>query len=136
MTKKQILLFASIVLVLTYFTTFTRDFCYRAYEEGPRVICSGDVAGIFFLFSLLILIFSFLTYKMHEKVFRPWLHFAYWWVPLSIVLSLLAGGGSGGGFGMPNLLDQESVAFIFAALFSIISLIIIIRKHFATRHGK
>ncbi|MBI5003526.1 hypothetical protein HZC00_00315 [Candidatus Kaiserbacteria bacterium] len=72
---------------------------------------------------------------MREEVFRAWLRFAYWWVPLSIVLTLITPGGSGG-FGIPNVIDQETVAFVFASLFSIISLIIIIRKYFATRRGK
>jgi len=82
---------------------------------------------------ILLVPFSLLTYKMREEVFRAWLHFAYWWIPLSIVLTLLASGGSGGGFGIPNVFDQEFVAFVFSVLFAIISLVIILWKYLATR---
>jgi hypothetical protein len=71
---------------------------------------------------------------MREEVFRSWLHFAYWWVPLSIILTLITPDGSGG-WGIPNLISPEIVAITFSSLFAIISLIIIIWKYFATRRS-
>ena len=81
-------------------------------------------------------VFSLITYKMREEVFRAWLRFAYWWIPVSLVFIYLAGGWSGGGFGIPAVLDQEFVAIILASLFAIISLLIIAYKYFASRRSE
>ncbi len=137
-TKKKIL-FLSFILTGPYLTlVFLHDTLYDfCIEQGHcwRFWDSLDIIGpILFLWPIALL-FSLLTYKMHEKVFRAWIHFAYWWVPLSIILTFLAGGGSGGGFGIPNVFDREFVAFIFSALFFIISLIIIVWKYVATRRS-
>src|SRR3989344_3826778 len=70
----------------------------------------------YFLFFPVLLFFSIITYKMREEVFRAWLHFAYWWIPISLVFIYLAGGWSGGSLGIPNVLDQEFISIIFASL--------------------
>jgi hypothetical protein len=89
-----------------------------------------------FAFALLpfipVLILSLLTYKMRDEVFRTWLHFAYWWIPLSIILTLITPNGSGG-WGIPNLISPEIVALTFSALFTIISLILITLKYLSMR---
>jgi len=93
-------------------------------------ICQ-DRLETFFPFLLLffpIFLFSLITYFLREEVFRAWLRFTYWWLPLSFVMIYLAAGSSGGSFGIPNVLDQETVAFIFSALFALISLILIAIK--------
>lgn len=135
---KQKLLFVGIGAVVLFIALAIADAklglnCSIWTETGSIKWCESLFLGVLVPFILLVP-FSLLTYKMRDEVFRSWLHFAYWWVPISIVLTLLAGGGSGGGFGMSNVLDQEFFAFMFAALFTIISLIIIARKYFATRH--
>ena len=118
---------------LVYFHDTLYDFCI---EQGRcwRFWDSLDIiAPIIFPWPL-VFIFSLLTYKMHEKVFRAWLHFAYWWVPLSIILTLITPDG-GGGWGIPNLISREIVAITSSSLFAIISLIIIIWKYLATRRS-
>lgn len=70
---------------------------------------------------------------MREEVFRAWFNFAKWWIPISIFLTLIMPGGSGGGFGIPSIFDKEFLAFVLAALFIIISLIIIITKSLKLR---
>jgi hypothetical protein len=111
--------------------------CQSTYTFGGRLECLDKIAPMFgeviILFSMPLFLFSLITYFLREEVFRAWLHFAYGWIPLSIVLILLASGSSGGGFGIPNVLDQEFVAIILAALFAIISLAVIAYKYFATR---
>lgn len=84
---------------------------------------------IFFPFFL----FSCLTYFLREEVFRTWLRFAYVWIPLSLIVIYLSAGWTGGGFGIPNVLDQETVAIIFSGLFVIISLFIILISWFRSR---
>ncbi len=122
-------------IILLSFFLFNEKWCYVGTICNTMERYASQNLTILYYLIPLILLFSLLTYKMHEKVFRAWISFAYWWVPLSIVLTLLAGGGSGGGFGMPNVFDREFVAFIFSALFFIISLIIILWKYVATRRG-
>ena len=122
-------------IILLSFFLFNEKWCYVGTVCNRMERYVSQNLTIFYYLIPFILLFSLLTYKMHERVFRSWLHFAYWWVPLSIILTFLAGGGSGGGFGMPNIFDREFVAFIFSALFFVISLIIIVWKYIATRRG-
>jgi hypothetical protein len=101
---------------------------------GAPFICSHDIScnkqlgNIIYAFSsfLPLLLLSLVTYKLREETFSAWLHFAYGFVPLSIFLTFLARNSSGGSTGIPNILDQEFVAFLLSALFLIISLVIII----------
>jgi hypothetical protein len=106
---------------------FLVDYLYKNH-----LFISGDVFDLvlptLFVLSLPLLLFSLITYKMREEVFRAWFNFAKWWVPISIFLTLITPGGSGGGFGIPSVFDQEFAAFILAALFFIISIIIIVRE--------
>ncbi|OGG61575.1 hypothetical protein A3I46_03515 [Candidatus Kaiserbacteria bacterium RIFCSPLOWO2_02_FULL_54_13] len=94
-----------------------------------------SVAEPLFVIALSLLFVSFFLFLVREGVFRAWLRFAYWWIPVSLVFIYLAGGWSGGGFGIPNVLDQEFVAVIFSGLFAIISLLIIVWKYFSTRRS-
>lgn len=80
-----------------------------------------------------IFLFSLVTYKMREEVFRAWFNFTKWWVPISIFLILITPDSSGGSFGIPNVFDKGFLAFILAALFFIISLVIIVRKSLKLR---
>ena len=80
-----------------------------------------------------IFLLSLITYFLREEVFRAWLRFAYVWMPLSLVVIYLSAGWTGGGFGIPNVLDQETVAIIFSGLFIIISPLLILWKYFALR---
>lgn len=129
---KKIIFWTSLTGTVVYFLLVTYsynlyDFCYSA-GHCPSLFDSLDTIGpLIFLFPF-VFVFSLITYFLREEVFRSWLHFAYWWLPLSVVLIWWAAGTSGGGFGMPNILDQETVAFVFSALFALISLLIIIIK--------
>jgi len=139
MTKKKVfwisLIGTAIAYVLTNPVTF--GLCQKTYYFGDSIRCSdtllpmiGQVLG---LFALGLLLFSIVTYFLREEVFRAWLKFAYVWIPVSMVLIYLAGGSSGGGFGIPNVLDQEFVSLILASLFVLLSLVIIIVKSILLR---
>jgi hypothetical protein len=128
MTKKNIVLFGVLVGTITFFLlVFSSEIGLCPKSIGT---CSQNYdahATNFFLF-LPILFFSLITYKMRDEVFRAWLHFAYWWVPLSMFLTLITPDSHGGGFGPQISLGKEDTAFVFSALFAIISLILIIYK--------
>ena len=109
---------------------------YKYCFQGGNCLWLWDIAEVtnpFFFLFLGLLIFSFLTYFLREEVFRAWLRFAYVWIPLSLVIIYLSTGWTGGGFGIPNVLDQETVAIILSGLFIVISLLLILWKYFATR---
>ncbi|MEK7100611.1 MAG: hypothetical protein AAB921_00760 [Patescibacteria group bacterium] len=84
---------------------------------------------IFSLFSLPIgvaLLFA------KQKVFKTWLHFAFWWLPLSVIVIYIL---SSGGRGMMPLYSysQGGVAIVMGSLFTIISLGVIGWKQFGSK---
>ena len=79
-----------------------------------------------------LFLFSLITYFMRDDVYRVWARFSYIWVPISMVLIFLAPEYSSS-FIYP--ITKGSVAFISSLLFTLISLILIIWKYFATRRS-
>ena len=132
-TKKKVFWgsFLGVVIVPVVGSIFSYDYCF-AQGHCPRLWDTIEsITPIFFLF-LPLFILSLITYWMREEVFRAWLRFAYWWIPLTMVLVLMTRDSSGG-FGIPSIVTRESVSMIFSALFLIISLILIAYKSFAIR---
>ncbi len=142
MTKKTVFLTGLIGIIVAYVLTnpLKFGFCRDTYTFGGSVGCLDKLPPmlglIIGLFAVALFIFSLITYKMRNEVYRAWLRFAYWWIPISLIFIYLAGGWSGGGFGIPNVLDQESVSIIFSGLFFIISLILIVWKYFSSRQAQ
>ena len=83
------------------------------------------------LFFPCVLIFSLITYKMRDEMFRAWLRFSYWWIPLSFILILSANNETGHVFPFPSL--QAVLGIAFPILYAIISLILIVWKHLSMR---
>ena len=85
------------------------------------------------LFPILFLFFptlflSIITFFLRDEIFRAWLEFAYWWLPISVIIvSIFAKLSSGGGgWGIPNVLDAGSVSGMLSIIFFVMSIIIII----------
>ena len=137
MTKKSVLWISLIGVVLVTLELFGKnpfdDYCVQKQNCLFFWKISWDIMDFINpLLYLLVPVFllSLITYFLREEIFRTWIRFTYWWIPISIFFVYLASGSSGGGFGIPNVLDQESVSYIFSTLFLIISLIIITFKYF------
>lgn len=134
--KKIIFLGSGAGFILYLIVMFLRDYCFvRGHCRGLWYFLAphtDSIESFLFLFPFIFL-FSLITHKMREEVFRAWFNFAKWWIPISIFLTLIMPGGSGGGFGIPSIFDKEFLAFVLAALFIIISLIIIITKSLKLR---
>jgi len=127
-TKKNVLGVSFVATVVYLSMIFSRDMIYDSCVGGKCILnldIFDFIAPFVFIFPVVLLL-SLITYKLREETFRAWLHFAYGFVPLSIFLTFLARNSSGGSMGIPNILDQETVAFLLSALFLIISLVIII----------
>lgn len=100
--------------------------CPLGHEYGT-VNCENLVAAT--LVPIFLVPLSFLLILFRDEVFRSWLRFVYWWVPLSILFILLDTGG-GGGF-LFSFDQGEFAALLTIPLFILISLIIIAWKYFA-----
>lgn len=79
-----------------------------------------------------LFLFSLITYKMRDEVYRTWLRFAYVWIPLSMGLIFLAPEYS---TDWMYPVEKGSVAFLTSLLFVIISLILIIWKSITVRRA-
>lgn len=99
-----------------------KDLCRSFYD---------NTANFLFLFPI-ILIFSLITYFLREEVFQAWMHFAKWWIPLSIFFVLIMPDGQGGGY-MPSLIDKQTIAFLMSSIFILVSIIKIISKSIELR---
>ncbi len=133
MTKKSVFWSSLMMGVLGYVLASPLEFgfCKETYTFGDRIGCLDKVVPmlgeIIILLTIPTFLLSLITYWMHEKVFRAWLRFAYWWIPLTIVLVLMTHDSSGG-FGISDIVTREAVSMIFSALFLLISLVLIIWK--------
>lgn len=80
--------------------------------------------GILLLPIFPLALFSIITYKMRDKVFNAWINFAKWWIPLTIFLTLIAPANDGSLYPV----DKGRVAFVMTALFTVLSLLVIVAK--------
>lgn len=108
-------------------------FSCRYYTDSGHAIKFCEIAFFTLLPMIPLFLLSLITYKMRDEVFRAWWNFARWSVPLSIVVVLASSGSRGGSMGIPNIFDQEFFAFVFSALFLLISLGIIAVKWWKLR---
>ena len=111
-------------------------FCSEPYQWGSEVACLDklpiNLGDSLFAFSVMIIFFSLLTYKLRDEIFRAWFRFTSVWVPLSVVAILLADDS-------PNRLfvsEQEFVAMLVWGLYALLSTGIIIWKYVSLRAVK
>ena len=126
MKKKEILLgswlVAIVLLLISKVGTFS--LCDGNYS------CAHALANI--LRSLIPLLalapLSLIFYFLRDEVFKAWVKFALWWIPLSIVLSYLTPENNELFPTGPGV-----TAYILSALFVLISLIIVLVKSLSLR---
>ncbi|MHB0865686.1 MAG: hypothetical protein ACYC1Y_02190 [Minisyncoccota bacterium] len=92
-------------------------------------------AIINFLPILPLFLFSLITYKMRDEVYRAWLRFASVWIPLSMLGILLAPEYSEQFLPMFPVV-KGTVAFFSSLLFFTISLFIVVWKFFVVRSAE
>jgi len=130
MSKKIILQSSGIItlglLTISIFGT------YKICNDGENCINILHSFFIHFLPIIPLFLLSLITYRMRDEVYRAWLRFAYVWIPLSMLLILLAPEYSSDWM-YPVV--KGTVAFFSSLLFIIISLALIAWKHFATRRS-
>src|SRR3989338_2165139 len=92
-TKKNIIIVSALALVAVFVVTnpVIFGFCrgVSSWSDGTKYCYSSitdDIPETFILstglIATLLLIFTFLTYRMRDEVFRAWWNFARWIIPL------------------------------------------------------
>ncbi len=101
-----------------------------------NLICRVKLQDLFvLLYSIPVLfLFSLITYRMRDEVFRAWWNFARWWVPVIIVVTLLLnsasdGGGGMGGGGLASGMLDFAVLWLLYIILVLVSLVKIVRAY-------
>ncbi len=127
--SKKIILWISGIATLGLFTIGTFG-TYQICSSNENCINTLHSFFIHFLPIIPVFVFSLITYKMREETYHAWARFAYAWIPLSMLLILLAPEYSSDWM-FPVV--KGTVAFFSSLLFVIISSLIILWKHLAPR---
>lgn len=122
MRKKNILIGALVGIVIAYLLDYGRKF-------GISREVYKFVAEPLFNISLSLFIISAITIFLRDQIFYSWLKFAYWWLPVTVLLVLIVPTSDG------SLLPitKEIVSLWMSGLFVFISLVIMIKKTFDLR---
>jgi len=131
MTKKNILLISSVYIVFLIAVFLFGGKCYDNQWCHVNLNDILNSTATLFLPFLPLFLFSLITYKMKEQVFNSWIKFTIWFVPLTIFLTFITPDSSGS-FGLPTF-GKGVVAFLLSALFTIISILIILVRFFTSR---
>lgn len=118
LTKKNVLVGIIVGSLLVAYMFVTNMYDYK------NIFLALFIFPVSFLFSLI-------TYFLSESVFRAWVNFAKWWVPLQILLVALTPETSGGYFVV--ILDKQFAAIILSGLFAVISLLTVLISWFRSR---
>lgn len=81
--------------------------------------------------SLSLIVVCIVLLPFCEQVFRTWLHFAYWAIPVSILATMTQSDAGGGYF--PSLITKEILSWWIGGIFVASSLALITWKWFALR---
>jgi hypothetical protein len=130
-TKKTLLIVSGAGTVLLLVLNWVGTFKLCGGQEYGQ--CMDTTYGIMInlLPILPLFLLSLITYKMRDEVYRAWLHFAYIWIPLSILAILLAPEYSSDWM-FPIV--KGTVAFFSSLIFVAVSLVIIAYKYTVSRH--
>lgn len=130
MTKKNVLLVSFIGMLLIF-----SQFLFDSNTCGGERLCNniGDVLNQDNLTLIhilpLVFLFSIITYKMHNEVFKAWWAFARWFAPVIVVVTFIFNAaGSGGLIGMGKDF-AFFILFVLYSIFVLVSSIKIIRTH-------
>ena len=125
---KNILLLVSGVItgMLVYLNNITPSQACVYLGHANSIDCVDTIFNTAFIFLVFIPIFilSLITYFLKDEIVSAWLHFSYWWVPITMFLTIITPISSPSYIGLSW--SGETTSFFMSCLFVIISLIIII----------
>ncbi len=132
LTKKNVLILSllGVTLFLSPVVFYKIFDCYN-YNI---FLCTAGYQQFASLFVLFVpnLVFSLITYKMHQSVFDYWMKFAVWAVPLLMVITFLIFWSPSNGLGVEGVISEAFnmvVAGILYFVFILISIWKIVSAH-------
>jgi hypothetical protein len=129
--SKKIVLWASLIGVFLYAVMF---FLVQRYgcDEGKFFFCKDSFVWIVHIIRIfpIIFLFSLITYKMRNEVFRLWVRFTYVWLPLTLILVFVAPEYQNSWL---PVYEKGFVSFVFSATYFLISLILVTIKYISLR---
>ena len=134
MVNKKIVFWASLLpslLIVILVVFLVSNICSnnKLCELGVSLL---NVLGTTVFIFPCVLVFSLITYKMKEEIFKSWVRFVYWYVPVYIAYSIWVSGILNDTGDMSVLFSQGlTMLFILFLifLFVLISIFIIVRKY-------
>ena len=128
MTKRNILLASIIGSLFLGFTIFFWEECYDSLSCRESLYFSFFSKADWLIFFPTLFVLSLAYWKINDVFFKSWLHFAYWWIPLSFLI-IFATPTSNHAWALsgPN---RETTTWILDGLFLLISLILIAYKSY------
>ena len=119
--KIKTFFFALSILILGVFMGLIFDkFNWYYIKLGPYAFESEGVVLSMIFFPAIIVLVSLILFFLKDEIFNSWLKFTKWYLPIAIILIVIF--PSHAGFLSP---DRETITWLSAALFLIISLLII-----------
>ena len=132
MLSKRNTLLASLLGIVAFFVfAFSRELGLCSSDSYSECALTLEGLAETLLPVFPVMIFSLVTYLLRMDVYTTWFKFVRWAIPLSLVLILIAPQyDSDWMFPM----DKGTVAFAASAIFSVVSLVIILLKYFSTQN--
>ena len=132
--QKKILWISFVVLFLLVLVNHlgNSQICNVLRLEHYSCINLFYVIEILFLPMFPVFFFSLVTYYLREEVFRFWFNFSKWWILLSAAAVLLTT-ESGGGIGIGMSWGKGETAVVFALLYVLVSVLLILYKSLKLR---
>ena len=137
MKRKIILTILVVLLVGLYFyadsirndqAMFNLGFCDYPDTNCAYDIIVGVIKPLLVCILSLVLVFFSLVFT-REEVYKSWLRFAYWAIPISIIILWLAPTSTPGGIGISFLdFTKQTASWLVSSAFLLISLWIIVSR--------
>lgn len=133
--NKQGLLISTFLLVLVslIINPYLLGLCETSNEYCFFDSIANSVGTPLFWISLSLFIVLVMVYLLPIAIFSAIRNFAMWWIPVSLVATFLS--PEYGGSGIVSV-GREGFSILFATLFFIISIVIILIKLYKTRASK
>jgi hypothetical protein len=131
-SKKTLLIVSGAITVVLFVLNWVGTFKLCGGQEYGQCMDFSYGAIINLLPVVPLFLFSLITYKMRDDVYRAWLRLAQWWIPLSMLAIFLAPEYSSDWM---FSIVKGTVAFFSSLLFVAISIVLILWKYFAARRA-
>ena len=127
--KKNVLIVSAVYILFLVAALLSGEKCFHNQWCYGHLNSLINLGAILFLPLLPLFLFSLITYKMRDEVFRVWWHLARWWIPISMLLVLTMPEDNGA---FMNI-NKGFTAVVMSILFAILSTVIVITAFVASR---